>query len=417
MQLQAWLALLCRMIPGIRQALLQTGSSAESESQFQWPESVVIDDDVTAAASLAGRQQKTITTMLTSTSGKDTAVDMVIAIPLKVSDDFTGTLAILVNIKPSQQTVVTQLMHWGEDWLQLILQNHEVQSPVRTVERDESRVVDKVSGFWSNYSRRILLAFFIMMAVLSMVNGDYRVSAPASLEGKIQRVIVAPFDGYIASANARAGENVSAGDVIAELDSKDLLLQKQRYMAEKTEHTRQYRQALVSRDKAQAHIYKSQVTQADAQIQLLEKKIQRSILVAPLDGVIIRGDLSRSLGAHVDTGDVLFEVAPLDAYRLVIFVDEKQVVEVKKDYPGILNLKALPSSDLAFVVEKVSPVFEEDGNGISYRVEARLEDKVATLRPGMQGVAKIEIERRSYAWIYLHEIFDVVRLWFWSWLP
>jgi hypothetical protein len=32
-------------------------------------------------------------------------------------------------------------------------------------------------------------------------------------------------------------------------------------------------------------------------------------------------------------------------------------------------------------------------------------------------VAKIDIDRRSFAWIYLHELFDVIRLWVWRWLP
>ena len=114
---------------------------------------------------------------------------------------------------------------------------------------------------------------------------------------------------------------------------------------------------------------------------------------------------------------MLFEVAPLNEYRLVILVDEKQVVDVQQNQQGVLNLQALPDTDINFSVQKVSPVFEENTDGISYRVEARLDDHHAALRPGMQGVAKIEIEQRSYAWIYLHELYDTIRLWFWSWLP
>jgi hypothetical protein len=80
-------------------------------------------------------------------------------------------------------------------------------------------------------------------------------------------------------------------------------------------------------------------------------------------------------------------------------------------------LKALPDRELPFVVHKVSPVFEEDTTGISYRVEARLVENHSALRPGMEGIAKIEIDQRSFLWIYLHELFDVIRLWIWRWLP
>ena len=77
----------------------------------------------------------------------------------------------------------------------------------------------------------------------------------------------------------------------------------------------------------------------------------------------------------------------------------------------------LPGSSLPMVVHKVSPVFSENEKGIAYRVEAGLEEQVAGLRPGMEGVAKIDIDQRSFAWIYLHELFDVIRLWVWRWLP
>ena len=105
----------------------------------------------------------------------------------------------------------------------------------------------------------LVLGLFILL-----VPGTYRVTAPASLEGSVQRAIVAPFDGFILHAHARAGENVAVGQVIAELDSKELLLEQQRYSAERDEYNRQYRQALSDRDMAQSHIFKSQVSQAEA---------------------------------------------------------------------------------------------------------------------------------------------------------
>ena len=275
----------------------------------------------------------------------------------------------------------------------------------------------KFTFLQTSRSRIIAIAALLFIIIIFIFPATYRVTAPASLEGKIQRVVVAPFDGYISNAFFRAGETVTTGDRIAEMDSQSLILEQQRYIAEKNEYTRQYRQALATRDKAQAHIFKSQVKQAEAQMQLLDIKIQRSSLNAPLDGVIISGDLSRSLGAPVKTGDVLFEVAPLDEYRLIISVDEKQVVDVQQGLHGMLSLTALPETKLEFVVHKVSPVFEENTDGIAYRVEATFTKNYPALRPGMQGVAKIEIDKRSFAWIYLHPLYDAIRLWFWSWLP
>lgn len=412
-QLQSWLKLLCQMLPGIGHAVLITDSCSESDPIIRWPSTGEIHDDVMLAANMAASQKKSVTTTLSSGQRNDSAVDMIIAFPLTKAEGFTGTLAILVNIKPSQQSTVMQVLHWGEEWLGLLLpqQQSEISAP-DTASPDRNSSILQTSR-----SRLMVLAVLLLVGSTTVMTGPYRVTASANLEGKIQRAIVAPFDGFIAQTYARAGETVTAGDVIATLDTQELLLQQQRYAAEKNEYTHQYRKALSTRDKTQAHIFKSQVSQAEAQLNLLEKKVQRSALVSTLDGVIISGDLSRSLGAPVKTGDVLFEVAPLDEYRLIIFVDEKQVVDVKQGLTGALTLKALPGDTLPIVVHKVSPVFTEDENGIAYHVEARLVENHAGLRPGMEGVAKIDIDQRSLAWIYLHELFDVIRLWAWRWLP
>ena len=59
------------------------------------------------------------------------------------------------------------------------------------------------------------LAFFIFTF------GTYRVSAKTVVEGAVQRVTAAPFDGYILQASVRAGDTVKEGDVLARLDDKE----------------------------------------------------------------------------------------------------------------------------------------------------------------------------------------------------
>jgi hypothetical protein len=50
-------------------------------------------------------------------------------------------------------------------------------------------------------------------------------------------------------------------------------------------------------------------------------------------------------------------------------------------------------------------------------VEAELTEPSAMLRPGMEGVGKVDIGRRSLIWIWTHRLFDWLRLAAWSWLP
>ncbi len=84
---------------------------------------------------------------------------------------------------------------------------------------------------------------------------------------------------------------------------------------------------------------------------------------------------------------------------------------------GSLTLTSLPRERWRFVIEQVSPVFEEVDGQVRYRTEARLEGGTRVLRPGMEGIGKIEIGHRSFGWILLHGMLDWVRLQLWLWLP
>ena len=129
------------------------------------------------------------------------------------------------------------------------------------------------------------------------------------------------------------------------------------------------------------------------------------------------GDLSQSLAAPVERGQVLFELAPLDAYRVVLQVNERDVTYVKVGQGGRLLLTGSPSEPMAFVVEKVTPVSTAKEGHNFFRVEAKLDRQIERLRPGMEGVGKVEIDRRLYAWIWTRQVIDWLRLQLWKWLP
>jgi len=129
---------------------------------------------------------------------------------------------------------------------------------------------------------------------------------------------------------------------------------------------------------------------------------------------LISGDLSQSLGAPVETGQILFEVAPLDSYRVVLEVDEHDVAGLDKGKIGNLIVAALPRASFRISVDQVIPVAESSEGSNYFRVEASLIEPSPLLRPGMRGVAKVEMGERDLLWIWTHEVMDRSRLWLWS---
>jgi RND family efflux transporter MFP subunit len=271
----------------------------------------------------------------------------------------------------------------------------------------------------SEHPRTRLIAASILGIVLSLtfVQGDHRVTADATIEGRVQRAIVAGVDGYIAEANARAGDLVKRGQPLGRLDDRDLQLERRKWAGRREQLRKEYRKALSGLDRAQVNIVSARIAQAEAQLNVLEGDLARTRLVAPFDGVIVRGDLSQSLGSPVSKGEVLFELAPLEGYRVILRVDERDVSYVTPGKRGELALSAMPGNRLDFTVERVTPVATAEDGHNTFRVEARVDAPTSALRPGLVGVAKIAVDRRRLFWIWTHDMIDWIRLWAWSWWP
>ena len=114
---------------------------------------------------------------------------------------------------------------------------------------------------------------------------------------------------------------------------------------------------------------------------------------------------------------MLFEIAPLDGYRIIVQVDERDIADVAVGQRGRLALSALPGRPLPLVVERITPLATAEDGRNYFRIEAALEEPFDALRPGMEGVAKIDAGRRRLLWIWTHEMFDWLRLRTWSLLP
>ncbi len=262
------------------------------------------------------------------------------------------------------------------------------------------------------------LGLIILAAILVLAEGTYRVTAKAVLEGEVQQAAVAPFDGFIRKAPVRAGDFVRKGDLLAALDDRDLVLDRLKWRAELEKLIQKERDALAKHDRPATVMLKAQIDQADAQLALAEEKLSRSQLFAPFDGIIVSGDLSQMLGSPIERGKVLFETAPLNAYRLIIHVDERDIRYVSNGQVGNVALTGRPEGKVALAISKMTPVTVPEEGRNTFRVEASIVDGAdSSLRPGMEGVAKIDAGSRSLIWIWTHPVFDWLRLTAWKYVP
>lgn len=257
----------------------------------------------------------------------------------------------------------------------------------------------------------------LVIALLLLVHLDYRVTAKTVIEGEVQRVAAAPFEGFIGASYVRAGDTVKKGQPLAQLDDRDLKIEQVRWASERDQHDNRLREAMATHDMTAVQVIGAQLRQTQAQFALVSEKIERAHLNAPYDGVVVSGDLSQQIGSPVESGKKLFEIAPLHSYRVILQVDEREIRHLAVGQSGKIVITGISDESMPLTVVKVTPVATAQDGKNFFRVEASLDRVPQRLRPGMEGVGKIEVGSRRLWWVLTHTFTDWLTLSLWTWLP
>ncbi len=191
-----------------------------------------------------------------------------------------------------------------------------------------------------------------------------------------------PSKAILREAPARAGDVVKAGQLLARLEDKDLRLEQVRWQAELEVAQRKEREAMAAGNRVDQRLSAAQANQARAQLDLVEERLARVQIMAPFDGGGRQGrPVAAARLAGASRGKVLFELAPLDAWRVVLKVDERDIAWVQPGQPGELVLSSLPGQAWPFKVRKLTPVSVAEEGRNFFRVEAELGGRTPQAQP------------------------------------
>ncbi len=197
------------------------------------------------------------------------------------------------------------------------------------------------------------------------------------------------------------------------MDTAELRLRLAAVKAEKAGYLKQAAAAMRDAQTAQAQIAQADADKTRAQIELLDYLINQAKIISPTSGTVVKGDLKRQIGAPVKTGDVLFEVTPLESLRAELLVPEEQIFDVIVGQKGRLATASYPAERIAFEVERINPVAEVINNRNVFKVRVHLQETHSWMRPGMEGVAKVSVGKRHYVWIWTRKIVNWIRMKLW----
>ena len=256
-----------------------------------------------------------------------------------------------------------------------------------------------------------------LVLALTFIDINYRVTAKTVIEGEVQLAAVAPFDGFIESSYVRAGDTVVEGQVLCRLDDSNLKLELNKWASERDQYDRKLREAIANRKRSDMQVLIAQLRQAEAQYALVKYRLDHLAVTAPFDGIVISGDLSQLIGSPVELGKELFEITPLDAYRIILQVDESEMRHLQPQQRGKLLISGIVGEPMPFSVSKITAMATAKDGRNFFRVEAKLDASDADLRPGMEGVGKVDVGQRKLWWVLTHSFTDWLRISLWRWLP
>ena len=340
------------------------------------------------------------------------------SIPIVAHQSLIGVLTVeRLSEKPITYDEISTLMHTTN----LIAPLIELK---KLNDRSIYKQVKERFNHWLNKQHQghklINYGFFAGLACLGallFLPIDYNIKAPARLEGLIQRALVAPQDGFLQQTYVRPGDVVKKDQLLLELSDQDLTLEKNRWESELAQYENAYGASIAGSDRVQMVINQSKMEEARSQLALANYKLERTKMRAPFDGVIIKGDLKQSLGAPVQRGDVLITISPDKQFRLIAEVDERDVSKIKPQQKGSITLVSLPNKSIEIKVKNITPIATTKDGRNFFEVESMLVNKVSdpNLRPGLKGVVKIHVGKRSLIWVWTHRITEWLLLTKWSW--
>ena len=338
----------------------------------------------------------------------------IVSLPLRIDTDLVGVIVLERDASDPFPEAVLPLFRLVAEFIGPAIYTRRLADR-RTPEVFRDDLLDLGAGIVGpRHTAKKLVALVAIVALvgLTIIPIPAHVGGSMELSAETSRAVVPPFAGFLESFNARPGDEVHAGQVLARMDTSELTLK----LAELTERLKtlqtQRDNAMAEGKLAEARQHKAEMDETQASIDLIRERLRLSELRSPIDGVVSRGDLEKLVGAPVDASKALFEVVG-EGVRVVIEVDERDAGRVKLGQRGWIASRARPGVHIPITVSRINPVAQPKEGANVYLVEAEVEDPPDWLRPGMTGSARLRDGWSTPMWEIARPLVDAFHMWTW----
>jgi len=228
-----------------------------------------------------------------------------------------------------------------------------------------------------------LSSFVEIIRVTGTVLADQDVTISAEESGVVREILV------------DKGNRVQAGDAIFRLDDELLSAQvdQARAMAKLAQETWERRKRLYEEDQVGSELIyleaKYAAEQTAANLRLLEERLDRTVIRAPISGVLDSREIE--VGTMVGVGTPVARIVDTNPVKISGGVPERYATDVRPGAGATVTFDVLPDETFEGRISYVGAVV--DPRNRTFPVELRLPNPGGLIKPEM--VANVEVVRRS----------------------
>jgi multidrug resistance efflux pump len=242
----------------------------------------------------------------------------------------------------------------------------------------------------------------------------YTVSVECEIQPAVRRYVAAPHAGIFARSLVKPGDVVRREQSLGRMEGREVRLELAALDADWQRAAKSHDVSIAGNKLAAAQIDGLEMRRIDLKRALLADRSEHLDIKSPIDGIVVSSDLGRCEGMPVTVGQVLYEVAPLAEMIAEVAIPDEEVSRVRSAMPVRIYVDSQPGMFRVGQLQNINPrstVRERDNVFIG---EVTLDNREATLRPGMKGLAKITMPPRSIGWVLFHKPWDYLMTWWGS---
>ncbi len=269
--------------------------------------------------------------------------------------------------------------------------------------------------FGPNTIRRKIFLLIALCAIVWAAVGTrmYRVTVPAVIVAKHEQIVSTPFDGRVDAVFVRSGDRVEANQTLMTMDTTALKLELRNLEAELSNAQLRLSGEVAGSNPAGASIAQGDIRSINTRVKLIRTQIEDATIRAPYAGIVMAPELADLPGRVLSTGEPLASIAQNGSMSLELRIPQDRVSDLVEGNRLRFASHARPELPGFTVLGSLAPSsVQREGESV-FIAEADLPHDQAWLRPGMSGVAMVEVGERSNWWLAVHRIVDSARLRFW----